>query len=135
MYGISNSQQQGGGGGGASQWNTIYEDTTGAVSVELSEPLQAGGLYRITFGGSVFMFCSPDTGRASYTGMFTISTDVFQNATNMGHLSYNFSHSNTLLRLNYMATYAITAAGISSIAFANNTTEQLLKITKVEIYR
>ena len=127
----------GGGGGGASQWNTIYEDTTGsgAVSVELSEPLQAGGLYRITFGGSVYMFCSPDTGRASYTGMFTISTDVFQNANTMGHLSYNFSHSNTLLKLNYAATYAITAAGISDIVFADNTTEQLLKITKVEVYR
>ena len=127
----------GGGGGGASQWNTIYEDTTGsgAVSVELSEPLQAGALYRITFGGSVYMFCSPDTGRASYTGMFTISTDVFQNANTMGHLSYNFSHSNTLLRLNYMATYAITTAGMSSITFADNTTEQLLKITKVEVYR
>lgn len=127
----------GGGGGGASQWNTIYEDTTGsgAVSVELSEPLQAGGLYRITFGGSVYMFCSPDTGRTSYTGMFTISTDVFQDANTMGHLSYNFSHSNTLLRLNYMATYAITTAGMSSITFADNTTEQLLKITKVEVYR
>ena len=137
MYGISNSQQQGGGGGGAPQWNTIYEDTTGsgAVSVELSEPLQAGGLYRITFDDSVYMFCSPDTGRASYTGMFTISTDVFQDANTMGHLSYNFSHSNTLLRLNYMATYAITTAGISSISFADNTTEQLLKITKVEVYR
>ena len=137
MYGISNSQQQGGGGGGAPQWNTIYEDTTGsgAVSVELSEPLQAGGLYRITFGGSVYMFCSPDSGRASYTGMFTISTDVFQNATAMGHLSYNFSHSNTLLKLNYTATYAITAAGISDIVFADNITEQLLKITKVEVYR
>ena len=127
----------GGGGGGAPQWNTIYEDTTGsgAVSVELSEPLQAGGLYRITFGGDVYMFCSPDTGRASYTGMFTISTDVFQNATAMGHLSYNFSHSNTLLKLNYVATYAITAAGISDIVFADNITEQLLKITKVEVYR
>ena len=127
----------GGGGGGASQWNTIYEDTTGsgAVSVELSEPLQAGALYRITFDGSVYMFCSPDSGSASYTGMFTISTDVFQDATAMGHLSYNFSHSNTLLRLNYMATYAITTAGMSSITFADNTTEQLLKITKVEVYR
>lgn len=127
----------GGGGGGAPQWNTIYEDTTGsgAVSVELSEPLQAGGIYRITFGGSVYMFCSPDTGRASYTGSFAISTDVFQNANTMGHLSYNFSHSNTLLRLNYMATYAITTDGMSSIAFADNTTEQLLKITKVEVYR
>ena len=127
----------GGGGGGAPQWNTIYEDTTGsgAVSVELSEPLQAGALYRITFGGSVYMFCSPATGRASYTGMFTISTDVFQNANTMGHLSYNFSHSNTLLQLNYMATYAITADGISGIVFTDNTTEQLLKITKVEVYR
>lgn len=127
----------GGGGGGATQWHTIYEDTTGsgAVSVELSEPLQAGGLYRITFDGSVYMFCSPDTGRASYTGMFTISTDVFQNANTMGHLSYNFSHSNTLLRLNYMATYAITTDGITGITFADNTTEQLLKITKVEVYR
>lgn len=122
---------------GAPQWNTIYEDTTGsgAVSVELSEPLQAGGLYRITFGGSVYMFCSPKTGGASYTGMFTISTDVFQNANTMGHLSYNFSHSNTLLKLNYAATYAITAAGISDIVFTDNITEQLLKITKVEVYR
>lgn len=127
----------GGGGGGASQWNTIYEDTTGsgAVSVELSEPLQAGALYRITFGGSVYMFCSPDSGSASYTGMFTISTDVFQNANTMGHLSYNFSHRNTLLKLNYAATYAITAAGISDIVFTDNITEQLLKITKVEVYR
>lgn len=125
----------GGGGGGGISWRTLYEDATGAVSVELSEPLQAGALYRITFGGSVYMFCSPDTGRASYTGMFTISTDVFQDANTMGHLSYNFSHSNTLLRLNYMATYAITTAGMSSISFADNTTEQLLKITKVEVYR
>lgn len=120
---------------GVPQWNTIYEDTTGAVQVELSEPLQAGGLYRITFGGSVYMFCSPDTGSASYQGGFTISRDIFQNANTMGHLSYNFSHSNTLLRLNYMATYAITTAGMSSITFADNTTEQLLKITKVEVYR
>ena len=132
---ISATGGGGGGGGGAPKWNTIYEDTTGAVSVELSEPLQAGGLYRITFGGSVYMFCSPKTGRASYTGMFTISTDVFQNANTMGHLSYNFSHSNTLLKLNYAATYAITAAGISDILFTDNITEQLLKITKVEVYR
>lgn len=127
----------GGGGGGAPQWNTIYEDTTGsgAVSVELSEPLQAGGLYRITFGGSVYMFCSPDTGRASYTGMFTISTDVFQDANTVGHLSYNFSHSNTSLSLKYLAQYTITADGVSNISFADNTTIQAMKITKVEVYR
>ena len=127
----------GGGGGGAPQWNTIYEDTTGsgAVSVELSEPLQAGGLYRITFGGSVYMFCSPDTGRASYTGMFTISTDVFQDANTVGHLSYNFSHSNTSLSLKYLAQYTITADGVSHISFADNTTIQAMKITKVEVYR
>lgn len=127
----------GGGGGGASQWNTIYEDTTGsgAVSVELSEPLQAGGLYRITFGGSVFMFCSPDTGRTSYTGMFTISTDVFQDANTMVHLTYNFTHRNTSLSLDYLAQYTITADGVSNISFANNSTIQALKITKVEVYR
>lgn len=127
----------GGGGGGAPQWNTIYEDTTGsgAVSVELSEPLQAGGLYRITFGGSVYMFCSPDTGRASYTGMFTISTDVFQDANTVGHLSYNFSHSNTSLSLKYLAQYTITADGVSNISFADNTTIQAMKIIKVEVYR
>ena len=127
----------GGGGGGASQWNTIYEDTTGsgAVSVELSEPLQAGGLYRITFGGDVYMFCSPDTGRASYQGGFTISTDVFQNANIMGHLSYNFRHRNTSLWLNYAATYAITTDGITGIVFINNTDTQEIKITKVEVYR
>ena len=127
----------GGGGGGAPQWNTIYEDTTGsgAVSVELSEPLQAGGLYRITFGGSVYMFCSPDTGRASYTGMFTISTDVFRDANTVGHLSYNFSHSNTSLSLKYLAQYTITADGVSNISFADNTTIQAMKITKVEVYR
>ena len=127
----------GGGGGSAPQWNTIYEDTTGsgAVSVELSEPLQAGGLYRITFGGSVYMFCSPDTGRASYQGGFTISTDVFQNANTMGHLSYNFRHANTSLWLNYAATYAITTDGITGIVFINNTDTQEIKITKVEVYR
>lgn len=122
---------------GVPQWNTIYEDTTGsgAVSVELSEPLQAGALYRITFGGRVYMFCSPKSGSASYTGMFTISTDVFQNANTMGHLSYNFSHSNTLLELNYSATYAITADGITGIVFIDNTNTQEIKITKVEVYR
>lgn len=127
----------GGGGGGAPQWNTIYEDTTGsgAVSVELSEPLQAGGLYRITFGGDVYMFCSPDTGRASYQGGFTISTDVFQNANTMGHLSYNFRHANTSLWLNYAATYAITTDGITGIVFIDNTDTQEIKITKVEVYR
>lgn len=127
----------GGGGGGAPQWNTIYEDTTGsgAVSVELSEPLQAGGLYRITFGGSVYMFCSPNTGRASYQGGFTISTEVFQDATTMGHLTYNFTHRNTSLSLDYLAQYTITADGVSNISFANNSTIQVLKITKVEVYR
>ena len=125
----------GGGGGGAPQWNTIYEDTTGAVSVELSEPLQAGALYRITFGGSVYMFCSPNTGRVSYTGSFAISTELFQNATTMGHLTYNFTHRNTSLSLDYLAQYTITADGVSNISFANNSTLQALKITKVEVYR
>lgn len=127
----------GGGGGGASQWNTIYEDTagTGAVSVELSEPLQAGGLYRITFGGSVYMFCSPTSGRASYTGNFTISAEVFQDANTMGHLTYNFTHRNTSLSLDYLAQYTITADGVSNISFADNTSIQALKITKVEVYR
>ena len=125
----------GGGGGGAPQWNTIYEDTTGAVSVELSEPLQAGALYRITFGGSVYMFCSPNTGRVSYTGSFAISTELFQNATTMGHLTYNFTHRNTSLSLDYLAQYTITADGVSNISFADNTDTQVLKITKVEVYR
>ena len=127
----------GGGGGSAPQWNTIYEDTTGsgAVSVELSEPLQAGGLYRITFGGSVYMFCSPNSGRVSYTGNFTISAEVFQDATTMGHLTYNFTHRNTSLSLDYLAQYTITADGVSNISFANNSTIQALKITKVEVYR
>lgn len=133
MYGISNSQQQGGGGG--ISWRTLYEDTTGAVSVELSEPLQAGALYRITFGGSVYMFCSPNTGRESYTGSFAISTELFQNATIMGHLTYNFTHRNTSLSLDYLAQYTITADGVSNISFANNSTIQALKITKVEVYR
>ena len=127
----------GGGGGGASQWNTIYEDTTGsgAVSVELSEPLQAGGLYRITFGGSVYMFCSPRTGRETYTGSFAISTEVFQDANTMGHLTYNFTHRNTSLSLDYIAQYTITADGVSNISFTDNTSIQALKITKVEVYR
>ena len=122
---------------GVPQWNTIYEDTagTGAVSVELSEPLQAGGLYRITFGGSVYMFCSPNTGRESYVGSFTISAEVFQDATTMGHLTYNFTHRNTSLSLDYLAQYTITADGVSNISFANNSTIQALKITKVEVYR
>ena len=122
---------------GVPQWNTIYEDTagTGAVSVELSEPLQAGGLYRVTFGGSVYMFCSPNTGRESYTGSFAISTELFQNATTMCHLTYNFTHRNTSLSLDYLAQYTITADGVSNISFANNSTIQALKITKVEVYR
>ena len=122
---------------GAPQWNTIYEDTTGtgAAQVELSEPLQAGALYRITFGGSVYMFCSPNTGRESYTGSFAISTELFQNATTMGHLTYNFTHRNTSLSLDYLAQYTITADGVSNISFANNSTIQALKITKVEVYR
>lgn len=122
---------------GVPQWNTIYEDTagTGAVEVELSEPLQAGALYRITFGGSVYMFCSPNTGRESYTGSFAISTELFQNATTMGHLTYNFTHCNTSLSLKYLAQYTITADGVSNISFADNTSIQALKITKVEVYR
>lgn len=122
---------------GVPQWNTIYEDTTGsgAVSVELSEPLQAGALYRITFGGSVYMFCSPGSGRVSYTGNFTISAEVFQDANTMGHLAYNFTHNNTSLSLKYLAQYTITADGVSNISFADNTSIQALKITKVEVYR
>lgn len=117
------------------QWHTLYEDTTGAVSVELSEPLQAGALYRIAFGGDVYMFCSPDTGRANLSGSFTISVEVFKDANTMGHLVYNFTHSNTSLSLKYLAQYTITASGVSNISFADNTTIQALKITKVEVYR
>lgn len=136
MYGISNGQQKGN-GGGVPQWYTIYEDTTGngVVEAELSEPLQAGALYRITFDGSVYMFCSPNTGRAGYTSSFSISTELFQNATTMGHLTYNFTHRNTSLSLDYLAQYTITADGVSNISFANNSTIQALKITKVEVYR
>lgn len=127
----------GGGGGSAPQWNTIYEDTTGsgAVSVELSEPLQAGALYRITFGNEVYMFCSLDSGKASYTGNFTISTELFLYANTMGHLTYNFTHRNTSLSLGYIAQYLITADGVSDIEFLDNSTIQALKITKVEVYR
>ena len=125
----------GGGGGGAPQWNTIYEDTTGAVSVELSEPLQAGGLYRITVSGEVYIFCPPFSADASTTNNFSINTDVFQSTTAMGHLTYNFGYRNTGLWLDYMAQYAITSAGMSSISFTDNTDTQVRKITKVEVYR
>ena len=121
---------------GAPQWNTIYEDATGtgAVSVELSEPLQAGGLYRITLGGSVFMFCFPDAGDIT---QFSISREVFQDANTMGHKTYNFEHYKTSssLECHYLAQYTITADGVSNILFADNTTIQAMKITKVEIYR
>lgn len=121
---------------GAPQWHTIYEDTTGtgAVSVELSEPLQAGGLYRITLGGSVFMFCFPDAGDIT---QFSISREDFQDANTMGHRTYNFEHYKTSssLECHYLAQYTITADGVSNISFADNTTIQALKITKVEVYR
>lgn len=121
---------------GALQWNTIYEDTTGtgAVSVELSEPLQAGGLYRITLGGSVFMFCFPDAGDIT---QFSISREVFQDANTMGHKTYNFEHYKTSssLECHYLAQYTITADGVSNISFADNTTIKAMKITKVEVYR
>ena len=125
----------GGAGGGAPQWNNIYEDTTGAVSVELSEPLQAGGLYRITVSGEVYIFCPPFSADASTTNNFSINTDVFQSTTAMGHLTYNFGYRNTGLWLDYMAQYAITSAGMSSISFTDNTDTQVRKITKVEVYR
>ena len=121
---------------GVPQWHTIYEDTTGtgAVSVELSEPLQAGGLYRITLGGSVFMFCFPDAGDIT---QFSISREVFQDANTMGHKTYNFEHYKTSssLECHYLAQYTITADGVSNISFANNSTIQAMKITKVEVYR
>lgn len=121
---------------GVPQWHTIYEDTTGtgAVSVELSEPLQAGGLYRITLGGSVFMFCFPDAGDIT---QFSISREVFQDANTMGHKTYNFEHykSSSSLECHYLAQYTITADGVSNITFANNSTIQAMKITKVEVYR
>ena len=121
---------------GVPQWNTIYEDTTGsgAVQVELSEPLQAGGLYRITLGGSVFMFCFPDAGDIT---QFSISREVFQDANTMGHKTYNFEHYKTSssLECHYLAQYTITADGVSNISFADNTTIQAMKITKVEVYR
>ena len=127
----------GGGGGSAPQWNTIYEDTagTGAVSVELSEPLQAGGLYRVTVSGEVYIFCPPFSADASTTNNFSINIDVFQNTTAMGHLTYNFGYRITSLSLDYIAQYTITADGVSNISFADNTTTQALKITKVEVYR
>ena len=122
---------------GVPQWNTIYEDTagTGAVSVELSEPLQAGGLYRVTVSGEVYIFCPPFSADASTTNNFSINTDVFQNTTAMGHLTYNFGYRITWLRLDYIAQYTITADGVSNISFADNTDTQARKITKVEVYR
>ena len=121
--------------GGVPQWNTIYEDTTGAAQVELSEPLQAGGLYRVTVSGEVYIFCPPFSADASTTNNFSINTDVFQNTTAMGHLTYNFGYRITWLRLDYIAQYTITADGVSNISFADNTDTQVRKITKVEVYR
>ena len=122
---------------GVPQWNTIYEDTTGsgAVSVELSEPLQAGALYRITVSGEVYIFSPTFSANASETNNFSISTDTFQGTTAMGHLTYNFGYRNTWLRLDYISQYAITTEGMSSISFTNNTDTQARKITKLEIYR
>ena len=122
---------------GVPQWNTIYEDTTGdgVVQVELSEPLQAGGIYRITVSGEVYIFSPPFLANASETNNFSISTDTFQGTTAMGHLTYNFGYRNTWLRLDYISQYAITSDGMSSISFTNNTDTQSRKITKLEIYR
>ena len=116
------------------QWNTIYEDTTGAGvdRIDLTAPLKGGELYRITIGGEFYIFCPDEDGKTAIQNIGIVYEILNGGDSSLTHTTIGLTHTKTRLTLSYMAQYNITEAGISNYVFS---TASGVKFTKLEVYR
>ena len=119
---------------GVPQWNTIYEDATGAGvdSIDLTTPLKGGDLYRITINGEFYIFCPDEDGKTAIQDIGIVYETLHGGNSSLDHTTIGLTHSKNHLSLAYAASYEITDAGLSNYYFS---TASGLKFTKLEVYR
>ena len=119
---------------GVPQWNTIYEDATGAGvdSIDLTAPLKGGELYRITIDGEFYIFCPDEDGKKAIQDIGIVYETLNGGNSSLTHTTIGLTHTKTRLTLSYVAQYNITEAGISNYVFSGASG---LKFTKLEVYR
>ena len=132
MYGVTNSQQQGSGGGGGGSgggisWRTLYEDATGAASVELSEAIAKDNMYRITLSDGVLIPTLVDNSKM-VCSQFFIPNDGSQTVA----MVLQFTYSSATLTLSRATQYVVTSTGIASYITAAGA-DTGMNIKKVEI--
>ena len=119
---------------GVPQWNTIYEDATGAGvdSIDLTTPLKGGDLYRITINGEFYIFCPDEDGKTAIQDIGIVYETLHGGNSSLTHTTIGLTHTKTRLTLSYAAQYNITEAGISNYYFSSVSG---MKFTKLEVYR
>ena len=119
---------------GVPQWNTIYEDTTGAGvdRIDLTAPLKGGDLYRITIDGEFYIFCPDEDGKTAIQDIGIVYETLHGGNSSLTHTTIGLTHTKTRLTLSYAAQYNITETGISNYFFSSASE---LKFTKLEVYR
>ena len=119
---------------GVPQWNTIYEDATGAGvdSIDLTTPLKGGDLYRITIDGEFYIFCPDEDGKTAIQDIGIVYETLHGENSSLTHTTIGLTHTKTRLTLSYAAQYNITEAGISNYYFSSASG---MKFTKLEVYR
>ena len=119
---------------GVPQWNTIYEDATGAGvdSIDLTTPLKGGELYRITIDGEFYIFCPDEDGKKAIQDIGIVYETLHGGNSSLTHTTIGLTHTKTRLTLSYAAQYNITEAGISNYYFSSASG---MKFTKLEVYR
>ena len=119
---------------GVPQWNTIYEDATGAGvdSIDLTTPLKGGDLYRITINGEFYIFCPDEDGKTAIQDIGIVYETLHSGNSSLTHTTIGLTHTKTRLTLSYTAQYNITEAGISNYYFSSTSG---MKFTKLEVYR
>lgn len=126
------------------QWHTIYESDTPVIKAELDEAIQAGKLYKITIAGQEYItwtiydaehLICPQTTLGTSNGVAnSIYNSVFQ--FDCGIKSYDSTSTANTLKLKTASQYMIDTSGIQDVQFMNNdTSEEQIKFTKVEVYR
>ena len=116
------------------QWNTIYEDATGAGvdSIDLTTPLKGGDLYRITINGEFYIFCPDEDGKTAIQDIGIVYETLHGGNSSLTHTTIGLTHTKTRLTLSYAAQYNITETGISNYFFS---AAPGMKFTKLEVYR
>ena len=125
------------------QWHTIYESSTPVIKAELSEAIQAGKLYKITIRGQEFITWAIDAENlvCSQTMLGTsngVANSIHYNIIQFdcGITSYDSTSTANTFKLKTTSGYMINASGIQDVNFGDNdTTENRLTFTKVEVYR